>query len=179
MKNKKLRISLFEFLQTGRFGPFAPKRDCSPEIVMAIFGDPDRIETYGPIGAGATCCAGDERCFPIILAYGVMEFHFDAPSRMYTLFSDCFFTGCPVGGPLKLTDTALLHYKKPLKEFLALAKSRGLKIQSVIPCDQTQSAEVTTSGGIALHFEHDDATQAGSQATLRAFFWAHDFRTEP
>lgn len=179
MKNKKLRISLFEFLQTGRFGPFVPQRDCSPEIVIAIFGKPDSIETYGPIGAGATYRSGDDRCFPIILVYGVIEFHFDAPSKMCTLFSDCFFTGCPVGGSLKLTDTALLHYKKPLKEFLALAKSRGLKIQSVIPRDQTQSAEVTTSSGIALHFEHDDATQAGSQATLRAFFWAHDFRTEP
>lgn len=176
MKNKKLQISLFEFLQTGRFGPFTPQRNCSPEDITKIFGQPDSIEIYGAIGPDGPYRAGDERCFPVILAYGVIEFHFDAPLLMYTLFSDCFFSGRPRGGSLKLKDTALLRHSRPLNEFLVLAKSRGLEIRSAVPTQPPLAVILTTSEGVTLHFEHEDASAPGSQATLRAFSWAHDFR---
>lgn len=176
MKNKKLHISLFEFLQSGRFGPFTPRRDCSPEQITKIFGQPDGIEVYGPVGPGGPYRPGDERCFPIILAYGDIEFHFDAPSLLYTLFSDRFFSGHPRGGPLKLTDTALLRHNRPLDEFLILAKSRGLGIRSTVPTDPPLAVTLITAEGITLHFEYEDASIPGSQPTLRAFSWAHDSR---
>lgn len=44
MKRKKLRVSLLDFLATGRFGPFVPCRDISPEELIEILGVSDPIE---------------------------------------------------------------------------------------------------------------------------------------
>lgn len=175
MKSRKTRISLFEFLETGRFGPFTPRRDCSPEEVIAEFGKPDRIEVCATGRAGEHYRAGDPGCFPVIVSYGVVEFHFDSPSTMYALFSDTFFSGLPVGGPLKLTDAALLRYGRTMEDFMALAKARGLAIPSSQPHCPPHAWKVMTGGGIELHFEHDDPEAAGSRPTLRAFSWSHPF----
>ncbi len=175
MKSRKPRISLFEFLKTGRFGPFTPRRDCSPEQVIAEFGQPDRIEVCATGRAGAPYTAGDPGCFPVIVSYGVVEFHFDSPSTLYALFSDTFFSGLPVGGPLKLTDAALLRYGRTMEDFLSLAKARGLAIPSRTPYCQPYAWKVKTAGGIELHFEHDDPDASDSHPTLRAFGWSHQF----
>lgn len=177
MKKRKTRISLFEFLQSGHFGAFVPRRDCSPEALIAILGKPDSVEVCAMGRYGETYVVGDASCFPLILSYGVVEFHFDAPTTLYTLFADRFHAGLPVGGSLKLIDTALLRYGRTLDDFLTLARARGLAIQSTTPVASPYALEVRTTAGTRLHFEHHDPDQPGSQATLRAFFWAHDFNS--
>ncbi|MET1076918.1 MAG: hypothetical protein ABWY06_02750 [Pseudomonas sp.] len=175
MNRRKTRISLFEFLQCGNFGAFVPRRNCSPDALISILGKPDEIEVCAMGKAGERYVVGDASCFPLILSYGLIEFHFDSPTTLYTLFSDRFHSGLPVGGSLKLIDTALLRYNRTLDDFLELARARGLSIQSITPVASPYALEVRTAAGTRLHFEHDDPDQEGSQATLRAFYWAHDF----
>ena len=175
MKRRKQRVSLPGFLRDGRFGPFTPRRECTPEEVMAQFGRPDGIEVHGPLGLCAAYEPGNAGCFPLIVAYGTIEFHFDTPTTLATLFCDRFAKGRPLGGPLKLLGTALLAQERPLSGFLALAQAHGLGIHSTVP-DPPWSVQVVMDSGICLHFEHDDPDQPASVPTLRAFSWAHDFR---
>ena len=172
MKVRKQRISLLEFLKSGHFGPFLPRRDYSPEDVIAIFGRPDSIEVCGTGKAGEPYEAGHAECFPVIVSYGHIEFHFDSPSTLHSLYADTFFSGCPVGGRLKLTEAALLRHGRAMDDFMRLAKARGLPIRSVAPYAEPHAWLVGTGNGIQLHFEHDDPEAPGSQATLRAFYWS-------
>lgn len=175
MKKRKARISLFEFLQSGHFGAFVPRRNCSPETLIAILGKPDSVEVCARGKAGDKYRVGDANYFPLIVSYGVIEFHFDAPTTLCTLFADRFHAGLPVGGSLKLIDAALLRHKRTLDDFLLLARARGLSIRSITPVASPYAVELRAGADILLHFEHDDPDQPGSQATLRAFCWTHDF----
>lgn len=141
---------------------------------MAQFGRPDGIEVHGPLGLHAAYEPGNAGCFPLIVAYGTIEFHFDTPTTLATLFCDRFAKGRPLGGPLKLVDTALLAQERPLPRFLALAQEHGLGIRSTVS-DPPWSVQVVMDSGICLHFEHDEPGRLASEPTLRAFFWAHDF----
>ena len=172
MKVQKQRVSLLEFLRSGYFGSFLPRRDCSPEDIIAIFGKPGRIEVCAPGKEGEPYEEGRAECFPVVVSYGHIEFHFDSPSTLFALYADTFFSGCPVGGRLKLTDTALLRHGRAMDDFMVLAKARGLSIQSVEPYAEPYAWLVDTGNGIRLHFEHDDPAAPGSKATLRAFYWS-------
>ena len=77
-------------------------------------------EAYAPGDLDRAYVAGDARCFPLIVAYGDVEFHFAAPTELTTLFVDSFSgrRGAPDGGPLKLADPG------PLREGTSWRSSR-------------------------------------------------------
>jgi hypothetical protein len=177
MKFRKQTISLFEFLKDGNFGSFIPRRDCSPEDVIAVLGEPDGIEVCATGKIGTPYTKGDATNFPVIVGYGDIEFHFDSPATMLLVFSDTFFSGIPTGGPLRLTDAALLSYRRAIEDFMSLAKSRGLVIKSVEADASHEVCKVRTSGNIELHFEHDVPDNMNSKASLRAFYWSHNLKS--
>ncbi|MCL2310824.1 MAG: hypothetical protein FWC42_11280 [Proteobacteria bacterium] len=173
MKKRKLKISLVEFLQNGNFGPFIPRQDCSPEDVIAILGKPSAIEVHAMGKEFAPYTTGDASLFPVIVCYGSIEFHFDSPSTLYTIHSDTPFDGVPIGGSLKLLDSALLRFGRTMSEFLHLAKERGITIlNEPVKTPHWSAWEIKTNGGITLHFENDDPEEASNaKAPLRAFSW--------
>ena len=130
---------------------------------------------HGALGLDASYEPGNAGCFPLIVAYGSIEFHFDTPTTLATLFCDRFTKGHPWGGSLKLVETACLAQERPLPGFFALAMAHGLGMRSVVE-NPPWSVQVTMDSGIGLHFEHDDPDRPASVPTLRAFSWAHDFR---
>ena len=79
-------ISLLDFLRLGAFGPCTPTAHCTPEDVFLALGAPE--EAYAPGDLDRAYVAGDARCFPLIVAYGDVEFHFAAPTELTTLFVD-------------------------------------------------------------------------------------------
>ena len=80
-------ISLLDFLRLGAFGPCTPTVHCTPEDVFLALGAPE--EAYAPATWTAPMSRAT-RCFPLIVAYGDVEFHFAAPTELTTLFVDSF-----------------------------------------------------------------------------------------
>ena len=174
MKTRKPKISLFDFLATGRFGAFTPRRDCTPEDVMAVFGRPHELDTPSNPAPVSPYTPGDPACFPLVVSYGEIEFHFESPGCLVTLFADrfCGRRHEPWGGSLVLTDAALLRALRPLEDFQRLARARGLVVLSVKPHAAPFAFLVTTAGGIEVGFEHDDPDAPNSRPVLRWFSWS-------
>ncbi|WZB71969.1 hypothetical protein WJ968_09750 [Achromobacter xylosoxidans] len=167
-------ISLLDFLRLGAFGPYTPKVHCTPEDVFLALGAPD--EAYAPGDLDRAYVAGDARCFPLILAYGDVEFHFAAPSELTTLFVDSFsgyWRGTPDGGPLKLADPGPLREGTSLAQFEATAAALGIGIRSIRPYSPPYAFVALTEGGVEVGFEHDDPDAPGSEPVLRWFCWTH------
>lgn len=132
-------ISLLDFLRLGAFGPYTPTVHCTPEDVFLALGAPE--DAYAPGDLDRAYVAGDARCFPLILAYGDVEFHFAAPSELTTLFVDSFSgrRGTPDGGPLKLADPGPLRgaprwrSSRRLRRRWASASARSGRIRRLMP----------------------------------------------
>lgn len=170
MKRKKLRVSLLDFLTTGRFGPFVSRRNISPEELMEVLGVSDPIEvcTYGR--AGDIYRAGDPACFPVIVPYGSFEFHFDSPPTLECIFFDNPFAKQPSGNAgMALSDAALFKYRRPIGEFLNLCGSIGLMVSPTRPCSEPYGLVIKTVGGVEVGFEVDDPQDRNEEATLRWF----------
>lgn len=164
-------ISLLDFLRHGAFGPFVPTAHCTPEDVFRALGAPE--ETYSPADLDRAYVAGDERCFPLIVAYGDVEFHFAAPSELTTLFVDSFSgqRGAPDGGSLELDDPGPLREGMPLARFEEAVAALGIGIRSVRPYSPPYAFVALTQGGVEVGFEHDDPDAPGSEPLLRWFCW--------
>ena len=80
-------ISLLDFLRLGAFGPCTPTAHCTPGTCSWRWA---RRKKPTPRRPGPRYVAGDARCFPLIVAYGDVEFHFAAPTELTTLFVDSF-----------------------------------------------------------------------------------------
>ena len=170
MKRKKLRISLLDFLTTGRFGPFVPCRDISPEELIEVLGVSDPIEVYADGRVDNIYKVGDPACFPVIVPYGDVEFHFDSPSTLNCIFYDNPFAKEPSGNAgMALSDAALLKYRRPIGEFLNLCKSVGLVVGPTKPYSQPYGFVIKTAGGVDVGFEVDDPLDQNEEATLRWF----------
>jgi hypothetical protein len=169
VKRKKQRISLGEFLQTGRLGRLAPVRNFSLEALTAILGRPDCVETRD----GIPYEAESPDCFPVIACYGTLEFHFDSGQTLYCIFCDAFVSRVPCGGlQIRFTDAALLRHGRSMSDFLHDAQARRLPVQQECRPGLLPYARVlTTSGGVELGFEVDDPEDAGEMPTLRWFSW--------
>ena len=165
-------ISLLDFLRLGAFGP-TPTVHCTPEDVFLALGAPE--DAYAPGDLDRAYVAGDARCFPLILAYGDVEFHFAAPSELTTLFVDSFSgrRGTPDGGPLKLADPGPLREGTSLAQFEATAAALGIGIRSIRPYSPPYAFVALTEGGVEVGFEHDDPDAPGSEPVLRWFCWTH------
>lgn len=166
-------ISLFGFLRDGSLGAFIPRKDCSPADVFACLGSAD--EVYSPDDLDWLYQPGNAACFPLIIAYGDVEFHFAGEHELSTVFVDTFSgeAQLPDGGPLRLHEGQLLRQGLPLSEFLEMAKQAGLDIADVREHAPPYAMIATTAAGIEIGFEHDDPESADSQATLRWFCWMH------
>ena len=170
MKRKKLRVSLLDFLATGKFGHFVPCRDISPEKLIEVLGASDPIEVCADGRADDLYKAGDPACFPVIVPYGSIEFHFDSPSTLNCIFYDNPFAKNPSGNAgMALSDTALLKYRRPIREFLDLCESIGLEVGPTRPYLQPYSLVIKTAGGVEVGFEVDDPQGQNEEATLRWF----------
>ena len=169
MKRKKQRISLGEFLQTGRLGRLAPERNFSLEALTAILGRPDCVETRD----GIPYEAESPECFPVIACYRTLEFHFDSGKTLYCIFCDAFVSGVPYGGlRVRFTDTAWLRYGRSMNDFLAHARARGLSVQQECRPGLLPYARVlTASCGVELGFEVDYPEDESEKPTLRWFSW--------
>ena len=169
MKRKKQRISLWEFLQTGRLGNLAPGRNFSLEALTAILGRPDCVENRDDIPYEVE----NAECFPVIASYGTLEFHFDSGKTLYCIFCDAFVSGSPYGGlQIRFTDAAWLRYGTAMSNFLAHAQARGLRVQQECRPGLLPYARVlTASGGVELGFEVDDPEDMSEKPTLRWFSW--------
>ena len=152
-------ISLLDFLRLGAFGPCTPTAHCTPEDVFLALGAPE--EAYAPGDLDRAYVAGDARCFPLIVAYGDVEFHFAAPTELTTLFVDSFSgrRGAPDGGPLKLADPGPLREGTSLAQFEAAAAALGIGIRSIRPYSPPYAFVALTEGGVEVGFEHDDRTR--------------------
>lgn len=167
MRQKKQRVSLHAFLQTGRLGALLPRRDLSLQALTAALGQPDVLETQGGVDAAA--------CFPVIASYGSVEFHFDTSQTLYCVFADAPSAGLPFSGrQLRWIDSALLRFDRPMAEFVGLARVRGLAVQ---PCERPgllpYARVLRTAGGVELGFEVDDPDDTSEQPTLR--WWSLTF----
>ena len=118
-------------------------------------------EAYAPGDLDRAYVAGDARCFPLIVAYGDVEFHFAAPTELTTLFVDSFSgrRGAPDGGPLKLADPGPLREGTSLAQFEAAAAALGIGIRSIRPYSPPYAFVALTEGGVEVGFEHDDRTR--------------------
>ena len=150
---------LLDFLRLGAFGPCTPTAHCTPEDVFLALGAPE--EAYAPGDLDRAYVAGDARCFPLIVAYGDVEFHFAAPTELTTLFVDSFSgrRGAPDGGPLKLADPGPLREGTSLAQFEAAAAALGIGIRSIRPYSPPYAFVALTEGGVEVGFEHDDRTR--------------------
>jgi hypothetical protein len=164
-------ISLIAFLQSGAFGPYVPVAGASPEAVFAALGPADQV--YNPNDPDRPYVPGDADCFPLIVAYGDVEFHFESPASLVTVFVDSFSgpNGAACGGPLTLTEAGLLCAETPMPRFLDAAPQHGIAIRSVRPHAPPYAFVVTTEGGVEVGFEHDDPDEPGSVAGLKWFCW--------
>lgn len=170
MKRKKLRVSLLDFLTTGRFGPLVPCRDISPEKLIAVLGASGPIEVCAHGTVDYRYRVGDPACFPVIVPYGSVEFHFDSPSTLNCIFHDNPFAKKPFGNAgMALSDVALLKYGRPIGEFLSLCKSIGLMVGSAKPYSQPYGLVIKTVGSVDVGFEVDDPEDQNEEATLRWF----------
>lgn len=164
-------ISLTAFLQSGAFGPYVPDAASSPEAVFAALGPADQV--YNPSDPDRPYVRGDADGFPLIAAYGDVEFHFESASSLATVFVDSFSGagGQPLGGPLTLTEPGLLRAGTAMHRFLDAAPQHGIGIRSVRPHAPPYAFLVTTMGGVEVGFEHDDPDEPGSIAELKWFCW--------
>lgn len=165
MRQKKQRVSLHAFLQTGRLGTLLPRRGLSLQALTAALGQPDVLETQGGVDDAADAAA----CFPVIASYGSVEFHFDTSQTLYCVFADAPSAGLPFSGrQLRWIDSALLRFGRPMAEFAGLARVRGLAVQ---PCERPgllpYARVLRTAGGVELGFEVDDPDDTSEQPTLR------------
>lgn len=168
MKRRKLRVCLLEFLTTGRFGPFSPCREASPESLIEVLGVADSIDVcaYGKVDH--TYKAGDPACFPVIVHYGTVEFHFDSPSTLFCIMYDNPFKGGPTGNAgITFSDVALLKYRRPMREFFDLCKGNALEVSAARPYSEPYGLVVRTVGGVDVGFEVDDAENRNEEPTLR------------
>ena len=150
---------LLDFLRLGASVPCTPTAHCTPEDVFLALGAPE--EAYAPGDLDRAYVAGDARCFPLIVAYGDVEFHFAAPTELTTLFVDSFSgrRGAPDGGPLKLADPGPLREGTSLAQFEAAAAALGIGIRSIRPYSPPYAFVALTEGGVEVGFEHDDRTR--------------------
>jgi hypothetical protein len=165
MRQKKQRVSLLAFLQTGQFGPLLPRRDLPLQALTALLGQPDVLETRD----GVDYAEDDPACFPVIASYGSVEFHFDTSQTLYCVFADAPGAGLPFSGrQLRFIDSALLRFGRPMAEFVRLARVRG---QAVQPCERPgllpYAQVLGTAGGVELGFEVDDPDAHSEKPTLR------------
>lgn len=165
MRQKKQRVSLHAFLQTGQLGALLPRRALSLQALTAALGQPDVLETQGGVDDAADAAA----CFPVIASYGSVEFHFDTSQTLYCVFADAPSEGLPFSGrQLRWIDSALLRFGRPMAEFAGLARVRGLAVQ---PCERPgllpYARVLRTAGGVELGFEVDDPDDTREQPTLR------------
>jgi len=164
-------ISLFGFLRDGSLGAFIPRKDCSPADVLACLGAAN--EVYTPDDLDLPYQPGNAACFPLVVAYGDLEFHFAGEKELATVFVDTFSGVAQQadGGPLLLQDGQFLRQDLPLPEFLEMARQAGLEISDVREHAPPYAMIATTAAGIEVGFEHDDPDLPDSQATLRWFCW--------
>lgn len=167
----KTEISLLVFLRDGSLGAFIPRKHCSPTDVFACLGSAD--EVYTPDDLDLPYQPGSAACFPLVVAYGDLEFHFAGENELATVFVDTFSGVAQQadGGPLLLQDRQFLRQDLPLSEFLEMARQAGLEITNVREHAPPYAMIATTAAGIEVGFEHDDPELPDSQATLRWFCW--------
>jgi hypothetical protein len=170
MNKKKLRVSLGHFLRTGKFGPFIPRRDIALEELTGILGASNPVEVCAVGSIDHVYKVGSPDCFPLIVPYGTVEFHFDSPSSLLCIYYDNPFLKTPSGNAgMAFTDVALLRYGRPLGAFRNLCRSNGLVLGSAIPYASPYGFFVKTVGGVNVGFEVDDPEDENEEATLRWF----------
>lgn len=160
-----------DFLRSGCLGSFVLQPQMSPTEVLGFFGTPEQM--YSSCDLDRSYLEDDPACYPLVISYGDVEFHFSAPNHLMTVFVDSFSApgSLPDGGSLILQDSSLLQGGRPMSVFLAMAALVELQILGVRPHQPPYAMLVKTAAHVEIGFEHDDPDEPGSQAKLRWFCW--------
>lgn len=168
MRRKKQKLSLFEFLARGVLGPLQPLRALSPEGLAAVLGPADGMEVCAPGEEDSAYRVGDAACFPLIVSYGALEFHFEAPATLSCVFFDASSgPRMPGSGAVRFTDAALFRLGRTLPQFQALCRSRGLALGPPRPHAPPYGTVLATAAGVDAGFEVDDPEDPNELPRLR------------